>query len=121
MSAAISERRPATDEIAGVIERVTFHNIDSGFCVLRVKGKGPPGGGHSHRFAASGERGEWLSAEGCWVGDREHELQVKASMMKTVPPDHGRTETGRRELRVLRLLRISLPRGAIIEAEEVAA
>jgi len=29
-----------TEEIFGVIERVTFHNDDSGFCVLRVKTKG---------------------------------------------------------------------------------
>jgi exodeoxyribonuclease V alpha subunit len=40
MNAAIPERRPATEEISGVIERVTFHNEDSGFCVLRVKTKG---------------------------------------------------------------------------------
>jgi exodeoxyribonuclease V alpha subunit len=30
--------------------------------------------------------GEWLVAEGCWVRDREHGLQFKATMMKTVPP-----------------------------------
>ena len=35
MNAAIPERRPATEEISGVIERVTFHNDDSGFCVLQ--------------------------------------------------------------------------------------
>jgi exodeoxyribonuclease V alpha subunit len=40
MKPAIPERRPATEEISGVIERVTFHNDDSGFCVLRVKTKG---------------------------------------------------------------------------------
>jgi hypothetical protein len=34
------ERRAATEQISGVIERVTFHNDDSGFCVLRVKTKG---------------------------------------------------------------------------------
>jgi hypothetical protein len=37
MNAAILERRPATEEISDVIERVTFHNDDSGLCVLRVK------------------------------------------------------------------------------------
>jgi hypothetical protein len=37
MNAALSERKPATDEISGLIERVTFHNDESGFCVLRVK------------------------------------------------------------------------------------
>jgi hypothetical protein len=28
MNAAIPERRPATEEISGLIERVTFHNDD---------------------------------------------------------------------------------------------
>ena len=37
MNSALPERRPATDEISGLIERVTFHNDESGFCVLRVK------------------------------------------------------------------------------------
>jgi len=40
MKPAIPERRPATEEISGVIERVTLPNDDSGFCVLRVKTKG---------------------------------------------------------------------------------
>jgi exodeoxyribonuclease V alpha subunit len=30
--------------------------------------------------------GEWLVAEGWWVGNKEHRLQFKASTMKTVPP-----------------------------------
>ena len=33
----------ATDEkevLAGLVERVTFHNEDNGFCVLRVKVRG---------------------------------------------------------------------------------
>jgi hypothetical protein len=40
MSAAIPERRPAPEEISGVIERVTFHNDESGFCAMRVKARG---------------------------------------------------------------------------------
>jgi exodeoxyribonuclease V alpha subunit len=40
MNAAFPERRPAAEEISGVIERVTFHNDESGFCVLRIKTKG---------------------------------------------------------------------------------
>jgi hypothetical protein len=34
MNAATPERRPATEEISGLIERVTFHNDESGFCKL---------------------------------------------------------------------------------------
>ena len=40
MNAAIPERRPVTEEISGLIERVTFHNEENGFCVLRVKARG---------------------------------------------------------------------------------
>jgi exodeoxyribonuclease V alpha subunit len=32
--------RPEPDRLAGLVERVTFHNADSGFCVLRPKVKG---------------------------------------------------------------------------------
>jgi exodeoxyribonuclease V alpha subunit len=49
MNAAISERKPLTEEISGVIERVTFHNDDSGFCVLRVKTKRQRGTGRKRR------------------------------------------------------------------------
>ena len=40
MNAATPQREPATEEISGLIERVTFHSDESGFCVLRVKMKG---------------------------------------------------------------------------------
>jgi exodeoxyribonuclease V alpha subunit len=40
MNAAIPERKALTEEISGLIERVTFHNEDSGFCVLRIKARG---------------------------------------------------------------------------------
>ena len=86
MNAAIQERKADTEEISGVIERVTFHNEDSGFCVLRIKTKG-----HREETTVVGSvpsvtAGEWLVAEGRWVRDREHGLQFKASTMKTVPP-----------------------------------
>src|SRR5713226_1640316 len=86
MNAAIPERRPTTEEISGLIERVTFHNDDSGFCVLRVRA-----GGQREETTVVGSlpsvaAGEWLVAEGWWVRDKEHGLQFKAAMMKTVPP-----------------------------------
>jgi exodeoxyribonuclease V alpha subunit len=49
MTAASPERRPATEEISGAIERVAFHNEDSGFCMLRIKTNG-------HRETTVGER-----------------------------------------------------------------
>ena len=86
MNAAIPERRPATEEISGLIERVTFHNDESGFCVLRVKARGQREETTVVGSLPSVTAGEWLSAEGWWVRDKEHGLQFKATIMKTVPP-----------------------------------
>jgi len=69
-----------------VIERVTFHDDESGFCVLRVKRKGYRDETTVIGSLPSVTAGEWLSAEGWWVRDKEHGLQFKASTMKTVPP-----------------------------------
>jgi exodeoxyribonuclease V alpha subunit len=30
----------STEVLAGLVERVTFHNDENGFCVLRVKARG---------------------------------------------------------------------------------
>src|SRR6516164_9154708 len=86
MSTATLERHPTTEEVSGLIERVTFHNSENGFCVLRVKTPR-----HREEITVIGSlpsvtAGEWLVAEGWWVRDKEHGLQFKASTLKTVPP-----------------------------------
>src|SRR2546428_2664469 len=86
MNAAIPERKPATEEISGLIERVTFHNDDSGFCVLRLKTKGQREEMTVVGSLPSVTAGEGLVAEGWGVRDKEHGLQFKATTMKTVPP-----------------------------------
>jgi len=77
MNGAIPERRPASEEISGVIERVTFHNEDSGFCVLRVKARGQREETTVVGSLPSVTAGEWLVAEGWWVRDKEHGLQFR--------------------------------------------
>ena len=86
MNAASPERKPSTEQISGVIERVTFHNDESGFCVLRVKAKGHRDDVTVVGSLSSVTAGEWLTAEGWWVRDKEHGLQFKATTLKTVPP-----------------------------------
>ena len=63
MNAPMPERRPATEEISGVIERVTFHNDESGFCVLRVKARGQREETTVIGSLPSMSAAEWLSAE----------------------------------------------------------
>ena len=74
------------EALAGLVERVTFHNADSGFCVLRVKARGQRDlvtvVGHAATIAA----GEWVQMSGAWVNDRTHGLQFKAAFLKASPP-----------------------------------
>src|ERR1700756_568292 len=72
--------------LAGLVERVTFHNVENGFCVLRAKARGHRElvtvVGHSATIAA----GEWITATGEWVNDRTHGQQFKARFLKTSAP-----------------------------------
>jgi exodeoxyribonuclease V alpha subunit len=76
----------AGEVLAGIVERVTFHNEENGFCVLRVKARG-------HRdlvtvvgHAATISAGEWITVTGEWVNDRNHGQQFKARFLKTSAP-----------------------------------
>jgi ATP-dependent exoDNAse (exonuclease V) alpha subunit len=75
-----------TEVLAGLVERVTFHNPENGFCVLRVKARGQRELitilGHAAVIAA----GEFVQARGTWVNDRTHGVQFRASFLKAMPP-----------------------------------
>ena len=73
--------------ISGDIERITFHNPENGFAVLKVKIRSKRDaitiiGGISLVFA-----GEFIQAKGKWFNDKEHGLQFKASFLKTTTPN----------------------------------
>jgi len=72
--------------LAGLVERVTFHNAENGFCVLRVKARGHRDlvtvVGHSAAISA----GEWITSSGDWVNDHNHGLQFKAKFLRTSTP-----------------------------------
>jgi exodeoxyribonuclease V alpha subunit len=68
---------PERENLAGLVERVTFHNEESGFSVLRVKARG-------HRdlitvigHAATIGAGEFVQASGRWVNDRTPGVQFR--------------------------------------------
>jgi ATP-dependent exoDNAse (exonuclease V) alpha subunit len=77
----------STQEVlAGLVERVTYHNAENGFCVLRIKARGHrdlvTAVGHAATIAA----GEWIAAAGEWVNDRTHGQQFKSRFMRTSAP-----------------------------------
>jgi exodeoxyribonuclease V alpha subunit len=86
MSSPAAELNTSTEEIAGLVERVTYFNEESGFAVLRVKVRG-----HRDQVTVLGpvpaiSAGEWLTGRGWWVRDKEHGLQFKARFLKATPP-----------------------------------
>src|SRR6476620_11544586 len=77
---------PPTEALAGLVERVTFHNADTGFCVLRVKVRGQRDPVTVVGHAALISAGEFVSGSGVWVNDRTHGLQFKATFLKATAP-----------------------------------
>ena len=75
-----------TEVLAGLVERVTFHSQESGFCVLRVKARGHRDLVTTVGHAAMISAGEWVTASGVWINDRTHGLQFKAQFLRTSAP-----------------------------------
>jgi exodeoxyribonuclease V alpha subunit len=77
---------PQLVTIRGSIERVTYHNAENGFCVLRVaiRNKHDPVTvvGNATQVMA----GEDVEAVGVWIYDRNHGNQLKANSIKMTVP-----------------------------------
>jgi exodeoxyribonuclease V alpha subunit len=77
---------PSNEVLAGLVERVAFHNEENGFSVLRVKARGQRElitvVGHAAIISA----GEFIQASGSWVNDRAHGPQFKAAFLKVAAP-----------------------------------
>jgi len=77
---------PEREPLSGLVERVTFHSPDTGFCVLRVLVRG-----HREPVTVIGsvaaiQPGEHIQASGQWDNHRDHGLQFKASFLKASMP-----------------------------------
>jgi len=74
------------DTLHGIVERVTFHSEETGFCVLRIKTKG-----HRDLITVVGNAvavnpGESVDCTGQWIQHKKHGLQFKAERLASVPP-----------------------------------
>src|SRR4051812_21097623 len=74
------------EALAGLVEWVTYHNPETGFCVLRVKARGQRDLVTVVGAAAAITAGEFVQASGTWVNDRTHGLQFKAAFLRSAPP-----------------------------------
>jgi hypothetical protein len=76
------EREP----LSGLVERVTVHSADTGFCVLRVKVRGKRDLVNLLGRAAEIHAGEHVQASGHWEQHREHGPQFRALFLQVTPP-----------------------------------
>ncbi len=73
------------EPLSGLVERVTFHSPETGFCVLRVKVRGNRELVTVLGSAASIQPGEFIQASGRWDNHR-----VRAEQMCLCPRPEAR-------------------------------
>jgi exodeoxyribonuclease V alpha subunit len=78
--------RPEREPLSGLVERVTYHNADNGWAVLRIKARG-----HRDLVTVVGSvvsisPGEFIQASGRWTTHRDHGLQFAADFLRSAPP-----------------------------------
>src|SRR3954454_15895965 len=74
------------ETLTGTIERVTFHNPETGFAVLRVVARGRRGLVNVVGTTPTAVAGEYIDAVGGWIIDREHGEQFRAEQLQCRPP-----------------------------------
>ena len=93
-----------TEVLAGLVERVTFHNQENGFCVLRIKARGHRDLVTTVGHAAMISAGEWITASGAWTNDRNHGLQFKAWSYLDVIAERPNNSDWQADMRTFRLV-----------------
>ncbi len=72
--------------LAGTVERVTFHNPESGFCVLRVALAGLKEPAAVVGQVPAVHPGEMVEATGAWVNDPTYGVQFRAEALAVTAP-----------------------------------
>ena len=75
------------EELEGLVERVTYHSEESGYCILRIKVKQLPDLITVTGQAASVTPGEYARARGVWVVDKDYGRQFRAEKLEIFPPN----------------------------------
>lgn len=78
---------PSTQErLTGMVEIVTYHNPNNGFCVLKIKAQRQRDLVTVIGNCPEIHVGEHLECQGQWVNDRQHGLQFKAEKLHASTP-----------------------------------
>ncbi len=75
-----------TESLTGLIERVTYHQPDSGFCVLQLKVRGQRDLVTLVGHASIVSPGEYVDGVGQWTVDRQYGRQFRAETLRLSAP-----------------------------------
>jgi len=74
------------EKLSGLIERVTFHSEESGFCVLKVKVKGHKDFINVVENIPNIVAGEFINCTGKWIVDSSYGQQFKTETIEACQP-----------------------------------
>lgn len=75
------------ETLTGIIEHITYHNPETGFCVLKIKLKNKIELVTATGTAIAITAGEQVECHGIWVNDKTYGLQFKAEKITCSRPD----------------------------------
>jgi len=81
-----NENKQSLEFLNGLVERITYHNEENGFCVLRIKVKGRRDLITLIGNAPSVCVGEEVHAQGKWFNSSNYGLEFKADFIRSIPP-----------------------------------
>lgn len=81
-----AEATPTLERLTGVVERVTFHSPQSGFCVVRLQVRGQRELVTLVGTVAQIAPGEYVEATGHWVQHSTHGRQFQARQLQVILP-----------------------------------
>ena len=74
------------ESLTGPVEKIIFHDVESGFCVLLVKAKGRKEVATVVGYVLRVEAGDFIQASGAWLQDRKYGLQFKSEFLTVTAP-----------------------------------
>lgn len=85
-SKPIHNSEAGLQKLTGLVERVTFHSEESGYCVIKIKVKGERELATVVGHTPAVSPGEFVSCSGDWIYNREYGRQFQSVFLNVYPP-----------------------------------
>ncbi|NRA73253.1 MAG: ATP-dependent RecD-like DNA helicase [Rickettsiales bacterium] len=83
----MNKKQQQFEYLSGTVERITYHNEENGFCVLKIKSKEQKDLITVTGIAPSLFVGEEIKIQGHWFNNLNYGLEFKANFIRFIPPN----------------------------------